>query len=182
MIRRILFCLNALLITGLSGQIPNGPAICIDQNTSNPLPAASGTISLPGTPSSSQYVPLRLGHVDAVTGGMNLSLPLGPKLPGRIPLGFSWVFDSTSSPRMNATSGSSILTVKAGGILSPIVWPSPLASSPQVTAWINGQSHTFLKKSAPLAMSPDPRYCGMAVQARDDRYKSVEFGYCVPFE
>ena len=119
-----------------------------------------GPISLPGTPSSSQYVPLRLGHVDAVTGGMNLSLPLGPKLPGRIPLGFSWVFDSTSSPRMNATSGSSILTVKAGGILSPIVWPSPLASSPQVTAWINGQSHTFLKKSAPLAMYPTPAIVG----------------------
>ena len=39
-------------------------------------------------------VPLQMGLVDPVKGGATIVCPLSPRLPGRIPLGLIWVFDS----------------------------------------------------------------------------------------
>lgn len=46
------------------------------------------------TPSSGSIVKLGAGSVDAVTGNLSLRVPLGPHLPGRLPIGFAWNFSS----------------------------------------------------------------------------------------
>jgi len=78
--------------------------------------ASSGTAPVgdPGdeTPSTHRSVPLRLGSVDAVMGELSLRIPLGPRMPGRIGLGFSWAFDSFNP-----------LHEYLGGDFRPIVWP-----------------------------------------------------------
>lgn len=53
------------------------------------------TTALTQAPSAAQMVPSRLGGFDAITGKGSFSLPLGPRLPGRIPVGFSLNFDGT---------------------------------------------------------------------------------------
>ena len=40
-------------------------------------------------PSGSYGVGVRYGAVEAVSGALNLRIPLGPRLPGRIPLWFT---------------------------------------------------------------------------------------------
>jgi len=48
------------------------------------------------SPSTHRSVPTGLGFVDSVTGELSLRLGLGPRLPGRVPLGFTWSYDSHS--------------------------------------------------------------------------------------
>lgn len=110
-----------------------------------PVPTAAGIL---GTPTASNIIPMRFGEVEAISGAMNLSVPLGPRLPGRIPLGFSWTFNNQSSPRWAG------LPIYIGGAISPIVWPSPEMIRPQVTAWVNGRAMTFLKASKPAGGLP----------------------------
>ena len=46
------------------------------------------------TPLSSRSIKIGMGSVDAVSGDISLRAPIGPRLPGRIPLGFTWSFDN----------------------------------------------------------------------------------------
>ena len=89
---------------------------------------------------STHAVPLRLGQVDPITGNIRLNIPLGPKLPGRIPYGFIWFWDSDASPWT--------AYVCLGGRCSPTVWPSPAMNTQSMTAYMNGQPYVFLKQVA----------------------------------
>lgn len=71
--------------------------------------------------STRRWIPAGPAHVDAVTGRMELNLPVGPSLPGRIPIGFVWhsegtngSFDSYQWPTWNATQVSNRVTVTLG--------------------------------------------------------------------
>lgn len=91
------------------------------------------------TPTASYQVPIRLGSVDAVSGRLSLRIPLGPKLPGRIPLGFVWSFESTDS-----------LHWRVGGAFRPVVWPVLTTSVPMATTGVlvGGSLETFHKSYA----------------------------------
>lgn len=94
------------------------------------------------TPSSARMIPVHLGQVDAVTGGMLLRLPVGPRLPGRIPLGFTFTFDSQDS-----------VMSQVGGSLKPVIWPGGSGSPQVTTVVVDGESWVFQKKANPVAGS-----------------------------
>lgn len=103
--------------------------------------SALGT-TLQGTPSASSVIRLRAGQIDGVTGDLALALPVGPRLPGRIPLGISWNF--------NASAGD----MEQGTGLYPLSWPSPELPNPQITMWFNGRQLRFLKQASPTSGMP----------------------------
>ena len=118
---------------------------------------------LQGAPSATSLIRLRNGQVDAITGDLSLTLRLGPTLPGRIPVGFSWTF------------GQSTGSAEHGPAFYPVSWPSPEVSNPQITMWFNGQCLRFLKNAAPSAGLPSvvtvvgwlsQRHAGNAVLAQ----------------
>lgn len=86
---------------------PTAVAGPVDQS-SNPFDA----------PSSAHLIPVKYGHVDAITGNLSLNIPLGPRLPGRIPLGFSLLYDSSRIDH------SETFHPPADGRYSPIIWPT----------------------------------------------------------
>lgn len=92
-------------------------------------------------PLATGRVPLKSGYFDAVSKKLNLSIPLGPKLPGRIPFGFTWVHDE-ATPRW-IWSGFSL-----GGQYTPVIWPSAVGYSPRMRGYINGSPIVFLKQVA----------------------------------
>ncbi|MDP1832371.1 MAG: RHS repeat-associated core domain-containing protein [Geothrix sp.] len=68
-----------------------------------------------------RWIPAGPAHVDAVTGRMELNLPIGPSLPGRVPIGFVWhsegtngSFDSYQWPAWDTTQVSNRVTVTLG--------------------------------------------------------------------
>ncbi len=90
------------------------------------------------TPSASQTIPLRLGSVDAVSGNLNLHVPLGPRLPGRLPLGFSWSYSYQDTQNY-----------KNGGNFRPVVWPGGSSSPLTTSVVVNGEGWMFYKQAAP---------------------------------
>lgn len=94
------------------------------------------------TPSSARMIPIHLGQVDAVTGGMLLRFPVGPRLPGRIPLGFTFTFDSQDS-----------VMSQVGGSLKPVIWPGGSGSPQVTTVVVDGVPWVFQKKAAPAVGS-----------------------------
>lgn len=92
------------------------------------------------TPVASQIIPLRLGSVDAVTGNLSIRMPMGPRLPGRIPLGFTWAYDHQDAQMKDV-----------GGNFKPIVWPGGSSSPMTVTVVVNGEPWMFYKQAAPAA-------------------------------
>lgn len=65
-----------------------------------------------------RWIPAGPAQVDAISGQMKLNLPVGPTLPGRIPLGFVWhtegiggSFDAYRWPQWDATQTATRLTV-----------------------------------------------------------------------
>jgi RHS repeat-associated protein len=89
------------------------------------------------TPTSSSVVRIGAGTVDAVSGNLQLHLPMGPRMPGRIPLGFSWNFTSQDTAQ-----------VAIGGGFRPVSWPSlNFGDSPiQTTVVVNGQPEVFYRQ------------------------------------
>lgn len=76
--------------------------------------------------------------MDAVTGNLSLRIPLGPRLPGRIPLGFTWAYDYQDS-----------LLHSSGGNFKPIVWPGGSSSPLSVSVVVSGEQWMFYKQAAP---------------------------------
>jgi hypothetical protein len=101
----------------------------------NPIPASVSWLS--DNPSNVEHIDLKHGYVDAITGCLHASFPLGPKLPGRIPIGFTWVFKSNGP--LESMGGSYI-----GGVYRPVVWPVPELNLPQITAYVNGEIINFV--------------------------------------
>ena len=62
--------------------------------------------------SSPHLVPVRLGTVDATRGNLSLTLPLGPRIPGRLPTGLVWHFDSQDAVQF-----------RIGGAYQAVRWP-----------------------------------------------------------
>ena len=94
------------------------------------------------TPSSARMIPVKLGQVDAVTGDLVLRFPLGARLPGRIPLGFTFAFDSQDS-----------VMSQIGASLKPVIWPGGSGSPQVTTVVVDGVPWVFQKKAAPAAGS-----------------------------
>jgi len=65
----------------------------------------------------------RLGTIDAVTGEVNLSIPLGPKLPGDLPIGFNYTYSSLNSIHTGFSTVSGFSSRGVGGSFAPVVWP-----------------------------------------------------------
>ncbi|HEY3399959.1 MAG TPA: RHS repeat-associated core domain-containing protein [Geothrix sp.] len=98
------------------------------------------------TPLSRRSIKVGLGSVDAVSGNLNLRVPLGPRLPGRIPLGFSYSFSNQDG--LHSYFAGSSGTSFVGGSFRPVVWPSPdtFGDSPlQTTVMLDGQSLVFYR-------------------------------------
>ena len=97
------------------------------------------------TPSAGYSIPLRAGAVEPVTGRLSQRFPLGPRLPGRIPLGFEWSFDNQDTTHW-----------RTGGTFRPVVWPvieSPNART-TITAYVGGSPQTFHKSYAATTAVP----------------------------
>ena len=118
------------------------------------------TPCLEDSPANTSHVPLRMGSVDAIGGELTRHIPLGPKLPGRIPIGFPWVFRSMG-PR------DSYYSITLGGTYVPVVWPNPDLNNPKITAWVNGQPIEFVKGANPTAGLPSPAKIRTWLQSRN---------------
>lgn len=94
----------------------------------NPIPGDPGE----ETPAARRSIPLKLGSVDTVQGELSLRMPLGPRLPGRVPLGFTWAFDAHNS-----------LHTYVGGDFRPVVWPSSSTKRISFTVLVNGEAWSF---------------------------------------
>jgi hypothetical protein len=57
---------------------------------------------------------------------------MGPRLPGRIPLKFTWAFDGQNS-----------LNTYVGGDFRPVVWPSSSTKRLSYTVLVNGEAWSF---------------------------------------
>ncbi|MBS0173821.1 MAG: hypothetical protein JSR64_07285, partial [Nitrospira sp.] len=114
------------------------------------------------TPSASRMVSLPLGQVDAVTDQLSMNLPLGPRLPGRIPLGFSW---SYLSP--NGATGMFSAASQAG-VYRPVLWPMPgdPSATLQTTVLINGQPWVFYPQASNPSMPSSSAWWMTAMVAR----------------
>ena len=97
---------------------------------------------IPGESTSTSYrYPVRLGSVDAVTGNLELKVPLGPSLPGRIPVRFNWTYKSQRDGLCLGYPGDNANTSYPiggnGGIFTPVIWPAiPVpVEDPATTTW-----------------------------------------------
>ncbi|MBI4911358.1 MAG: hypothetical protein HY823_01350 [Acidobacteria bacterium] len=133
---------TALLLWGL---VPLGAQ-------TSPLPPFT-----PDAPSATASIPVRLGSVDAVQGNLGLRIPLGPKLPGRIPLGFVWTLHTNDGLRSGIPIGERI-PPNLGGSFKPVEWPDladPSTSPAQATVLYQGSQLSF-HRSVPAGVTlPD---------------------------
>ncbi len=83
-------------------------------------------------PNVHRAVPFRLGRVDGPSGELNVRMPLGPKLPGRIPLGFIYSYDSLDP-----------LHIYNSGDFRPVVWTGYASKRLMYTVLINGEPWNF---------------------------------------
>ncbi len=86
------------------------------------------------TPGTHRSVPIKLGGVDAVSGEINLQVPLGPRMPGRLPIGFVFSYDSQNGYHM-----------QLGGDFRPVVWPDTAAKRLMYTVIVDGVHHNFAR-------------------------------------
>lgn len=102
---------------------------------SNSYVYADDALHDPGemTPATYRGIPMKYGSVDAVTGSLDLKIPLGPRLPGRLGWGFNWSYESHS-----------VTDQVLGGEFRPAVWPrTGLDNRFNYTVLLNGQAITF---------------------------------------
>ena len=117
------------------------------------------------SPSSAQMIPIRLGSVDAVRGGLNLSLPLGSSLPGRMPVGLVWHFDSQETTQF-----------RVGGRFQVAVWPVNAAgtglgnTAPTTLVQIGATTYTFHRHFAATSgvLSDSDAHLRMTARGVDD--------------
>ncbi len=102
------------------------------------------------TPLASRSVRIGAGSVDAVSGNLLLRVPIGPRLPGRFPIGFTWSFDNQDGLQSAGAGGPGI-----GGQFRPVVWPSGNFgdSRLQTTVCVEGESWAFQKNYSSTNMS-----------------------------
>ncbi|GLH67738.1 hypothetical protein GETHED_21020 [Geothrix edaphica] len=109
--------------------------------------SSSADASGSSTPSASYSISMTLGSVDAVSGSINLSVPLGPTLPGRIPAGFKWTYDSMDP-----------MQSRVGGAYLPVVWPASFDISygigANTRALVLGAKYEFLRAAVPTGGIP----------------------------
>jgi RHS repeat-associated protein len=118
-------------------------------------------------------VPVRYGSVDAVSGALHLQIPVSPKLPGRIPVGFNWSFNSQrdGAALWSDSNGSDQPGPGSGGHLAPVQWPdyawdvlNPVVQNsvaipppdlpPTLTVTVQGEPWTFYGAWNPSNASP----------------------------
>lgn len=123
---------------------------------------AEGDTTGSWAPSAAAQVPVRLGSVDAVRGNLNLALPLGPRLPGRLPVGLVWRFDSQDPVHW-----------RAGGSFKAVVWPTVAGipgiygtTSPTTMVQVGTTTYTFQRHSAPTGGVAATINLGEALAAR----------------
>jgi RHS repeat-associated protein len=110
------------------------------------LPLSAGAEGDPNgeAPQAARTVRLPLGSVDVVSGALDMRIPLGPRMPGRIPLGFSWSYNSQDGGNQ-----------AVGGCIRPVVWPGAVISPIQVTVMVGGEPWVFYKQASPAARPTD---------------------------
>lgn len=117
-----------------------------------PLAAQTSSSTLAAqTPSAGRTIALPLGSADAVTGNLSLNIPIGPRLPGRIPIGFNWSYQ---------TQGGLFAPASASGGYQPVIWPSggdPSANL-QTTVWVSGEPWIFYPQVQNPSMPTDPSW------------------------
>lgn len=112
------------------------------------------TNAVADAPSAKAFVPLRSGSLDAVQGGLDLRIPLGPRLPGRIPLGFSWSLSINDGLRSGVTTARDP-RANIGGSFRPVEWPDLTRTSAAITVQVGGEATTFVTKALrPVADLP----------------------------
>jgi len=95
-------------------------------------------------PSAAHQVPVRLGAVDAVRGNLSVSMPLGPVMPGRLPVGLSWHFESHDPKQF-----------RAGGRFQAATWPVSLGmtalyyTAPTTQVQVGTKTYTFYRNASP---------------------------------
>lgn len=109
----IAMVLSASFGVSLLAQVSPG----IDSGTSS-----TSNVSADGSPATSFPIPVRLGSVDSILGGLHLQVPLGPRLPGRIPAGFSWIFHSQGRAQVGDWVDFFGACPGRGGDFIPIIW------------------------------------------------------------
>jgi hypothetical protein len=119
--------LRVLMISAL---VPMGVSLWGQQTSSTQYMEDPGEES----PSAHRGIPLKLGSVDAVSGEINLRIPLGPKMPGRVPIGFCYSYDSQNGYHM-----------LMGGDFRPVVWPSTDVKRLMYTVTVNGAHYNFAR-------------------------------------
>jgi len=106
---------------------------------------SSSTITV--APSREANIPTRLGKIDAVTGLASFKIPLGPKLPGRIPLGFVLSFNGTGATESGTGKGD----------FRPITWRIGNRAQTVSTSTANcisffGEDLTFVTPDSSVAL------------------------------
>ena len=116
---------------------------------------AEGDITGISSPSSAHLVPVRLGTVDAVRGNLSLSLPLGPTIPGRLPSGLTWHFDSQDAVQF-----------RIGGTYQAARWPVGSMPTPATTVLVGGTRYSFQQHFAATAEVPTDSECQSLMATR----------------
>ena len=98
--------------------------------------ASAPKTSDPGeeTPQTHAQIPIQAGSVDAISGETHLRMPLGPVMPGRLRLGFTFSYDSQNA-----------LEMTVGGEFRPIVWPTPTQKHISYTVMVQGEAWSFAR-------------------------------------
>ncbi len=123
------------------------------------------------TPSTSHQIPVRLGSVDAVRGGLSLSIPLGPNLPGRLPIGLVWRFDSQDS-----------VQYRIGGSFKAVTWPVDALGlgggyvPPSITVPVGASTYTFHRNFTPSSAVPSKDEFEALLRARGVGLDGTLFG------
>lgn len=121
-------------------------------------------------------IPLRLGSVDAPRGGLNLSIPISPGLPGRIPLALCWEFGS-HHPNQYSEPLEGEADPGSGGTFSPVGfnWRSieePGSSAPPTaTLQLLGRTWFFFSQSA-LPQMPLPAFSALMAQGTANGFEN----------
>ena len=85
------------------------------------------------TPSTYTGIPVNYGSVDAVGGSLDLKIPLGARLPRRLPWGFTWTYESHNGTHLSLR-----------GEFRPVVWPrTDFTNRFNCTVLVNGGAIAF---------------------------------------
>lgn len=106
-------------------------------------PLRGQTNAVADAPSAKAIIPLRTGTLDAVQGGLTTQIPLGPRLPGRIPLGFRWSLSINEGLRSGATAALSTVP-NLGGSFRPVEWPDMTKPAAAISVLVAGEATTFV--------------------------------------